>query len=70
MRGMGRADLGQRLRLALDMFQTGVELHRMGLRRRHPDETEEGLAERLRSWLQDRDDHADPPQLVSRPAGR
>lgn len=58
-----------RLVLALDMFQTGVDLQRMRIRRQFPQESGEVQAERLRRWLQDRDGHSDPPHLVMRAVG-
>lgn len=58
-----------RLALALDMFQTGVDLQRMRIRRQFPREAGEAHAERMRHWLQDRDGHTDPPHLVMRTVG-
>lgn len=57
-----------RLRQALSLFDTGVAMHRLTLRRRHPDEDEPAREERLRAWLQDRDGHSDPPDLRRRVA--
>lgn len=67
---MDRSVLEQRLRLTLDMFQTGVDLQRLGLRRRHAEESDAALAERLRRWLQERDGHSDPPYLQGGPRDR
>lgn len=64
---MTRRDPAGRLRLALDMFTTGSDLQRLSLRRRHPEDGEDGLAERFRGWLQERDGHSDPPHLRPRP---
>ena len=43
-----------RFRIAMDLFQTGVDLMRQNLRREDPDATEEQIEERLRSWLRHR----------------
>lgn len=42
------------LRIALDLFDTGVALMRENLRRQHPHEDEADLARRLSAWLQRR----------------
>jgi hypothetical protein len=41
-------------RATLDLFQTGVDLMRQNLRRRHSDASDEEIEQRLREWLQDR----------------
>jgi hypothetical protein len=41
-------------RATLDLFETGVDLMRQNLRRRHPDASEAGIDRRLRDWLLDR----------------
>jgi Rv0078B-related antitoxin len=38
----------------LDLFQTGVDLMRQNLRRRHPDATEHDIEQLLRQWLLER----------------
>jgi hypothetical protein len=43
--------LGARLRFALEMVETGVEMMRCNLRRTHPDATEAQLQELLNDWL-------------------
>jgi len=43
-----------KLRLALSLHNDGVALMRQNFRRRHPDETDEQIDERLRAWLQHR----------------
>lgn len=57
-----------RLRQALALFDHGLAMHRLTLQRRHPEESEAELEERVRAWLQDRDGHSDPPHLHRRPA--
>ena len=46
----------ERLRLAFDLFETGLRIHRATLRRRHPDESPEQIEARLLQWLQERPD--------------
>lgn len=41
-------------RATLDLFETGVDLMRQNLRRRHPDASEAEIDRRLRDWLLDR----------------
>jgi Rv0078B-related antitoxin len=41
-------------RATLDLFQTGVDLMRQNLRRRHPEATEEDTERLLREWLLER----------------
>jgi hypothetical protein len=45
---------GDAFRATLDLFQTGVDLMRQNLRRRHPDAGDEEIERRLREWLRDR----------------
>jgi hypothetical protein len=42
------------LRVALDLFETGVALMRENLRRQYPHAGDEELARRLSEWLQHR----------------
>jgi hypothetical protein len=42
-----------RLREALDLFDFGVSMMAARLRREHPDESPEQLAQRLDAWLTD-----------------
>lgn len=44
----------RRLRLALDMFSTGVAMMRATLGRRYPQATEAEIEARLSAWLQQR----------------
>ncbi len=44
----------RKLRLALSLFETGRELMRQNLRRRHPNADSDEIARRLRSWLRER----------------
>ena len=41
-------------RATLDLFQTGVEVMRQNLRRRHPAATDEQVARLLQDWLRNR----------------
>ena len=43
-----------RLRIALDLFETGVEMMRQKLRRDHPDLADHEIQARVRAWLQER----------------
>lgn len=44
----------ERLRVALDLFDVGVEVMRQNLRRRHPGEDAEAIKRRLSAWLAER----------------
>lgn len=46
--------LSQKLRIALDLHQTGVDLMRQNLHRRHPDAEELEIQSLLNEWLQTR----------------
>ncbi len=46
--------MAERLQLALDMHETGVELMRARLRREHPDADEAALDAMLTRWLRQR----------------
>jgi hypothetical protein len=41
----------ERFKLVLDLFQAGMEMKRLSLRREHPDATEEEIEEQLGRWL-------------------
>lgn len=43
-----------KLRAALELHEVGVALMRQNLRRRHPDEPDASLDERLTDWLRTR----------------
>jgi len=43
-----------RLRTALELFETGVEMMRKKLRRDHPGLADHEIEARVRAWLQDR----------------
>jgi len=43
-----------RFRIAMDLFETGVELMRQNLKRDHPNDSEAEIAKRLRAWLHHR----------------
>ena len=42
---------GERLRIALDLFEIGEDVMRQNLRRAHPGESAEQIEERLSQWL-------------------
>ena len=44
----------ERLRIALDMAATGIEMKRMQFRREQPEWDESQVAAAMRAWLQDR----------------
>lgn len=44
----------ERLRVALDLFEAGVDIMRQTLRRRHPDASDEKVEMMLRNWISDR----------------
>jgi hypothetical protein len=47
-------DAAARLRLALDLFATGVALMRQNLRRRFPQASDAEIGRRLTAWLGER----------------
>jgi outer membrane biogenesis lipoprotein LolB len=59
----------EKLRAALELHEVGVALMRQNLRRRHPDESEDAIEERLADWLRTRPgaEHGD---AAGRPSGR
>jgi hypothetical protein len=61
----------QRLRLALSLFDDGVELMRQNLRRRHPGASEAEIFEALGAWLRTRPgaEHGDCPGRAIRYRG-
>jgi hypothetical protein len=66
-----RDRMAERLQLALDMHEAGVELMRARLRREHPDADEATLDAMLTSWLRQRPgaefgDSAGSPRLGTR----
>ena len=44
----------QRLQLAFDLFDAGVDMYRQTLRRRFPDADEQEIQRRLGEWLHER----------------
>jgi hypothetical protein len=44
----------QSFRATLDLFQTGIDLMRQNLRRRHPQAAEEDIERLLHDWLLER----------------
>jgi Rv0078B-related antitoxin len=46
--------VAQAFRATLDLFQTGVDLMRQSLRRRHSEATEEDIERLLQAWLLER----------------
>lgn len=65
-----RLSPAEKLRVALDLCEAGIEIMRQTLRRRHPGETDAEIAARLRAWLQTRPgaEHGDAPGRPRRPA--
>ena len=58
-------------RATLDLFETGVNLMRQNLRRRHPEASDETVEELLHEWLLDRPGAASgdcPGRLIDLPA--
>jgi hypothetical protein len=53
----------ERLRLALDMHELGVDMQRTRLRRTHPEASEEQIEAEVRAWLRRRPgaEHGDFP---------
>jgi len=53
MNDMGSADpnASQKLAIAFELFESGVDLMRQNLRRRHPAETPDEIEVRLGRWL-------------------
>ena len=56
-----------RLRMALDLFEVGLEMMRQKLRRDHPDLADHEVEARLGSWLRERPG-AEFGDAVGRPA--
>lgn len=54
MSDQSNRDAAERLRQALDLFQTGVDLMRQNLRRRFPDEPDAEIERRVREWVSER----------------
>jgi hypothetical protein len=46
--------VSEAFRATLDLFQTGVDLMRQNLRRRHPYADEREIERRLQEWLRER----------------
>lgn len=44
----------EKLRIALELFESGVAMMRETLRREHPTESEAQIEERLRQWIRHR----------------
>lgn len=51
--------------MALDLHEVGVAIMRQNLRRRHPDEDEAQVEQRLHAWIRHRPgaEHGDGPRL-------
>jgi hypothetical protein len=64
---IAREKAAARLRMALDLFETGVEIMRQKLRRDHPDLTDHEVEARLGAWLRERPG-AEFGDAVGRPA--
>ena len=52
----------ERLRIALDLADSGIQMYRQRLRRTYPGESEAQISQRLSKWLADR-----PPDSPGRP---
>jgi len=44
----------ERLRVAFDLFEAGVDLMRQRLKREHPGETDADIERRIGTWLRER----------------
>ena len=44
----------EKLRIALELFESGVAMMRETLKREHPTESDAQIEERLRQWIRDR----------------
>lgn len=44
----------EKLRIALELFESGVAMMRETLKREHPTESEAQIEKRLRQWIRDR----------------
>ncbi len=62
-----RDNAAARLRMALDLFETGVEMMRQRLRRDHPDLADHEVEAKLGAWLRERPG-AEFGDAVGRPA--
>ena len=62
-----REKAAARFRMALEFFETGVEMMRQKLRRDHPDLPDQEIEARLGSWLRERPG-AEFGDAVGRPA--
>lgn len=51
MSGAGKPGPSEAFRIALELHDTGVRLMRENLKRAHPRDSEQQIAERLRAWL-------------------
>ena len=48
------SSVAEAFRTTLDLFQTGIDVMRQNLRRRHPDASDEDVDELVREWLLER----------------
>ena len=46
--------VAEKLRLTIDLCESGIDVQRERLRREHPDASDEALERRLLSWLHER----------------
>lgn len=56
-------DEAEKLRVALEMQDLGIQIMKSNLRRRFPDASDEEIRDRLRAWLLDRP--PDAPGVIS-----
>jgi hypothetical protein len=53
---MGTMELSpaEKLSLAFELFESGIDIMRQNLRRRYPEDTPDGIEARLETWLRTR----------------
>jgi hypothetical protein len=61
--------IGDAFRATLELFETGLDLMRQNLRRRHPEAGDEEIERLLRDWLRDRSG-AESGDCLGRPVDR
>lgn len=49
-------DLAARFRTTIDLYEAGVQMMRLNLRRRHPEETDAEIQVRLVAWMMRREE--------------
>lgn len=61
--------MAAKLRMTMDLFDLAKEMKLQTLKRRHPDETEEQIRDRLRRWVEKHDEPLECPPGFRRRAG-